>query len=202
MLTITKDMGEFAASHTLTQHKGGCSNLHGHNYRVEVTLIGNYQNSVEGNPESGMIIDFTVLKELYKKHIHEVVDHATIIGTNEPEWYREFYGLYILLEGISVGEARARVDSLLKKVAHLDIPETTAEYFAKWILETLDAPLQDYLLTLPRENRLPLNNPFPNARPTEVMVYSVSVWETSTSKATYTNPALSPGLSKRFEGGA
>lgn len=200
MLTITKHMGEFAAAHTLTQHQGGCGNLHGHNYGVEVTLIGNYQNSVEGNPESGMIIDFTTLKELYKKRIHEVVDHATIVGTNKPHWYQMFCRA-LELSGDGPDFAEFKVDAYLGKVAHLDIPETTAEYFAKWILETLDAALLEHLATLPRENRLLQDTSFfPDRLPTEIMVYSVSVWETSTSKATYTNPTLSPGLSARFGG--
>jgi queuosine biosynthesis protein QueD len=191
MLTITKDMGEFAAAHTLVNHDGGCANLHGHNYRVEVTLIGDFQQVRTGNTESGMIIDFTALKEVYKKHVHEVVDHAMIIGDNAPSWYQEFRMAVDCVNDQSPNysggfNSREYIDSLLGKVAHLPIEETTAEYFSKWILETIQAELPAYLEKSERY------------RSHEVMVYSVSVWETSSSKATYTNPELSPGLTARF----
>lgn len=193
MLTITKDMGEFAAAHTLVNHDGGCANLHGHNYRVEVTLIGDFQRVSTTNTESGMIIDFTALKEVYKKHVHEVVDHAMIISEAAPEWYQAFarmlsttYEVNNSMHNMTSETALSLVDSLLGKVAHLPILETTAEYFAKWILETIQAKLPAYLEKSER------------FRSSEVLVYSVSVWETSSSKATYTNPELSPGLTARF----
>lgn len=59
MITITKTF-EFAAAHHLPYHKGLCKNLHGHNFRLEVTVIGPIQK--EG-VERGMIMDFGNLKE-------------------------------------------------------------------------------------------------------------------------------------------
>lgn len=47
---------------------GKCSNLHGHNYKLYVTVSGEMQ-------ENGMIINFNEMKEVMKKYIVEKFDH-------------------------------------------------------------------------------------------------------------------------------
>ncbi len=49
-------MAEFEAAHNLCNYQGKCNRLHGHNWKVEVTVRGNQLD------ELGMVIDFTVLK--------------------------------------------------------------------------------------------------------------------------------------------
>jgi 6-pyruvoyltetrahydropterin/6-carboxytetrahydropterin synthase len=61
-ISITK-IFEFAAAHRLPYHKGLCKNLHGHNYRLEVTISSSIQK--EG-AERGMIMDFGELKAAVK----------------------------------------------------------------------------------------------------------------------------------------
>ena len=58
MISITK-IYEFEAAHHLPHHKGACHQLHGHSYRLEITISGSIQ--VDG-PSRGMIMDFSVLK--------------------------------------------------------------------------------------------------------------------------------------------
>lgn len=63
--------GHFAAAHYLRHYQGKCENLHGHRFRVVVGLKGWELN------ESGMLYDFTVLKE----KLHEVLgsfDHVCL----------------------------------------------------------------------------------------------------------------------------
>lgn len=49
----------FAAGHALRGYKGKCENVHGHNYRVMVTVVGDGLDGV------GMLCDFgTVKKQL------------------------------------------------------------------------------------------------------------------------------------------
>ena len=50
--------GTFAAAHFLRDHEGGCERLHGHNYRVAVTVVG---PTLNGN---GLLIDFAEIKKL------------------------------------------------------------------------------------------------------------------------------------------
>lgn len=72
---ITKTF-TFDAGHRLMLHPGLCNNLHGHTYRLEVSLSG------EMNPETGMVMDFKHLKDLVNKRI-ELMDHAMILNEKD-----------------------------------------------------------------------------------------------------------------------
>jgi len=58
----------FSAAHSLRDYEGKCERLHGHNYRVEVTLKGPVLN------KGGMVVDFTQLKQVLDKAIQRL-DH-------------------------------------------------------------------------------------------------------------------------------
>lgn len=66
-------------SHALTNYDGLCSNIHGHSYKLQITLLGEPLESA-GNPKDGMVMDFSVLKKLVKKHIVEPFDHSLMIN--------------------------------------------------------------------------------------------------------------------------
>lgn len=54
----------FAAGHALRDYKGKCENVHGHNYRCQVTLEG------EELDAAGLLVDFVELKKV----VHAVLD--------------------------------------------------------------------------------------------------------------------------------
>ena len=54
----------FAAGHALRGYHGKCENVHGHNYRVRLTLQGPELDEI------GLLVDFSEVKKL----IHGVVD--------------------------------------------------------------------------------------------------------------------------------
>jgi 6-pyruvoyltetrahydropterin/6-carboxytetrahydropterin synthase len=58
----------FAAGHALRNYKGKCENVHGHNYRVEVTLAG---AELDAN---GLLVDFVELKRVMSE-VLETMDH-------------------------------------------------------------------------------------------------------------------------------
>lgn len=64
-LTVISD---FAAAHNLRQYEGECENLHGHNWKVEVTVATKKLNKV------GLGVDFKILKRTLK-NILERLDH-------------------------------------------------------------------------------------------------------------------------------
>lgn len=69
-ITITKEF-TFAAAHKLENYVGKCANLHGHEFKLLVT--------VSGEPdESGMILDFKNLKKIVEKNVIEKLDHTYI----------------------------------------------------------------------------------------------------------------------------
>jgi 6-pyruvoyltetrahydropterin/6-carboxytetrahydropterin synthase len=61
----------FAAGHALRDYKGKCENVHGHNYRVQVTVAG------ERLADNGLLVDFLELKRLMHGVI-EYLDHRFI----------------------------------------------------------------------------------------------------------------------------
>jgi 6-pyruvoyltetrahydropterin/6-carboxytetrahydropterin synthase len=61
----------FAAGHALRGYKGKCENVHGHNYRVRVTVAGEQLNSI------GLLVDFVEIKRLMRQTI-EYLDHRFI----------------------------------------------------------------------------------------------------------------------------
>ncbi len=58
----------FAAGHALRGYKGKCENVHGHNYKVQVTLAGEQLNP------AGLLMDFVDLRANIKKLV-ERLDH-------------------------------------------------------------------------------------------------------------------------------
>lgn len=58
----------FAAAHNLRNYKGKCENLHGHNYKVRVTLSG------PGLDSTGLLYDFVQLKKVIRNVIRSL-DH-------------------------------------------------------------------------------------------------------------------------------
>ena len=59
----------FAASHFLTQYHGKCEHMHGHNYKLIVTIEGEIKSN-------GMILDFKKIKEIVEEKILEKLDHT------------------------------------------------------------------------------------------------------------------------------
>lgn len=65
---------EFEAAHRLMNYRGKCNNLHGHNWKVDVSIYG------EVDDHTGMVIDFAELKQL----IVERFDHKVILNSADP----------------------------------------------------------------------------------------------------------------------
>ena len=61
----------FAAGHSLREYKGKCENVHGHNYRVRVTVEGERLNKI------GLLVDFVDLKRAVRKVVDKL-DHQFI----------------------------------------------------------------------------------------------------------------------------
>jgi 6-pyruvoyltetrahydropterin/6-carboxytetrahydropterin synthase len=73
----------FEAAHALQNYKGGCRNIHGHSYRLEVTIIGTPIVS-ETHPNDGMVMDFKELKKLVQETIIDPIDHALLLREDAP----------------------------------------------------------------------------------------------------------------------
>jgi len=75
---VTKEFN-FEIAHALWNYDGPCKNLHGHSYKLFVTVIGTPIDD-EKNPKNGMVIDFGDLKNIVKEEIVDPLDHAVILN--------------------------------------------------------------------------------------------------------------------------
>ena len=73
-IRVTKEFN-FEIAHALWNYDGPCANIHGHSYRMFVTVIGE-PISEEQNPKNGMVIDFGDLKKIVNEQIVLPMDHA------------------------------------------------------------------------------------------------------------------------------
>ncbi len=66
----------FAASHFLTKYHGKCENLHGHNYKIIITIEGEVK-------DDGMVLDFKKLKDAVNGKVIDKLDHTHLNDTME-----------------------------------------------------------------------------------------------------------------------
>lgn len=106
-----KIIDQFAAAHQLRGMKGGCENLHGHNWKVEITAAGSRLG------EDGLLIDFREIKQATKQ-VLDGLDHKFL---NDLEVFQA-------LEPSSENIARHIFESLSQRLDtdHVKIARVTA----------------------------------------------------------------------------
>jgi len=82
MLTVTKTV-RFDAAHILTNHQGMCRNLHGHTYRVDVS-VRRVPTAPGADVPADMVIDFKDLKKVIEETVVSRFDHAFIYNETSP----------------------------------------------------------------------------------------------------------------------
>ena len=113
MTSVTKTV-KFDAAHILTDHAGLCKNLHGHTYRMEVTVEG----------EGEMIIDFKELKKIITEKILDRFDHSFLYNV------------------ASAGECE--IAAVVEKLSMRTVPlpfRTTVENLSAYFFEVLKTSL-------------------------------------------------------------
>ena len=69
-MLVSKDF-TFDAAHFLTRYRGKCEHLHGHTYRLRVTVEGKVQ-------KNGLVLDFGILKKIVKEQVLNKYDHRSL----------------------------------------------------------------------------------------------------------------------------
>ena len=82
MIRITKEF-KFEMAHALHGYDGLCKNIHGHSYRLWVTIKGQVRNE-KGHIKDGMVMDFSELKRIVKSEIVQKYDHSLVLNANSP----------------------------------------------------------------------------------------------------------------------
>jgi 6-pyruvoyltetrahydropterin/6-carboxytetrahydropterin synthase len=81
MMSVTRRL-EFDAGHRIPDHRSQCRNLHGHRYVLEVTLQGETAQ-VPGASDNGMVMDFTDIKDIARRHVVDAWDHAFLVHAED-----------------------------------------------------------------------------------------------------------------------
>ncbi|WP_313375783.1 6-carboxytetrahydropterin synthase [Chishuiella sp.] len=82
MIRLTKAF-TFETAHALHGYDGKCKNIHGHSYKLFVTVKGIPSEDVN-NVKLGMVMDFGDLKKIINKEIVNLFDHAILLNQNSP----------------------------------------------------------------------------------------------------------------------
>jgi 6-pyruvoyltetrahydropterin/6-carboxytetrahydropterin synthase len=144
VIRVTKEF-HFEMAHALLDYDGPCRNVHGHSYRLFVTISGSPVDD-PGNPKNGMVIDFTDLKNLVKKEIINKFDHAVVVSRS---FYKEKIEIFSQVFGNSVvvdyqptcenlvSDFAGRILPLLPAEVHLHSIRLyeTANSFAEWFAD-------------------------------------------------------------------
>ena len=79
---VTKQF-KFETGHAIYGYDGLCKNVHGHSFKLDVTIIGQPIKDPD-HVKNGMVIDFGDLKTIVNKEIVQPFDHATVLNVKSP----------------------------------------------------------------------------------------------------------------------
>lgn len=80
IIRVTKEFN-FEIAHALWNYDGPCKNLHGHSYKLFVTVAGTPIDD-KSSSKNGMVIDFGELKRIVNEEIVDNLDHAVILNSD------------------------------------------------------------------------------------------------------------------------
>ena len=142
MIRITKAF-KFEMAHALHGYDGLCKNIHGHSYRLWVTISGEIKNE-KGHKKDGMVLDFDFIKKIIKQAIIEKYDHSLVLNANSPHaeidlsaFEKVFYLPFQPTSENLVNDFAKLIKSNLPENVELlkVVLSETATSFAEWNLE-------------------------------------------------------------------
>ena len=128
-------------AHVLDGYDGPCRNVHGHSFRLDVTVIGE-PIADEKSPKQGMVMDFSDLKAIVNKQVIDRFDHVLLVSRNSELAQK---GKILNLQKIVEVDYQPTCENLLSHIAQLialELPQSvklhhlklneTASSFAEW----------------------------------------------------------------------
>lgn len=144
IIRLTKEFS-FEAAHALGGYDGPCREIHGHSYRLFVTIKGR-PSCDENDPKQGMVMDFGVLKKIVGEEIISRFDHALVLRTTADEELRKVLAAQFdnLVEVDYQPTCENMLDDFARRIA-ARLPEgvtlhslrlhETASSYAEWFAE-------------------------------------------------------------------
>ena len=121
-MQITRRL-EFDAGHRIPDHQSQCRHLHGHRYALEITLTGEVIEAA-GQPNNGMVMDFSEVKAIAVRHVVDPWDHAFLVYRHDTQVAGFLAGLpdhkTVVLDRVPTAENLARIAFELLDPAYRD----------------------------------------------------------------------------------
>ena len=145
VIRLTKEFS-FESAHALEGYDGLCREIHGHSYRLFVTIKGSPCDD-PNNPNYGMVMDFGELKRIVNEQILSRLDHSLVLRDsprNRPliEQFSERFDRIVRVDyqptcENMLADFAARIGANLPshvKLHALRLHETATSY-AEWLAE-------------------------------------------------------------------
>ena len=135
-VSVCKEYLGFSSAHFITLSGHQCESLHGHNYRIGVTVEGDV------DPECAFVVDFGVIKRMVRPHV-QAMDHKVLLPTRNPK-------LTLVQDGdrtVVEYQGAVRFGFPASNVALLPISNTTAEMIAEYLAHQFRNDLRSEGLT-------------------------------------------------------
>ena len=121
-MLITRRL-EFDAGHRIPDHQSQCRHLHGHRYAIEVTLAGEVIEAA-GQPNNGMVMDFSEVKAIAMRYLVEPWDHAFLVWLGDVKIVSFLTSLpdhkTVVLDRVPTAENLARIAFNILDAAYRD----------------------------------------------------------------------------------
>ncbi|MGE0355153.1 MAG: 6-pyruvoyl tetrahydropterin synthase family protein [Gemmatimonadales bacterium] len=131
-VTVCKDYLGFSSAHFITFQGHQCESLHGHNYRVGVTVAGDV------DPECAFVVDFAILKDIVRGLV-KPMDHKVLLPMQSPKLAFTEGGDHLAVDYFG----KPRFVFPRQDCAMLPVTNTTAEMLAEYLaLEVRDQLLK------------------------------------------------------------
>lgn len=144
-IRLTKEFS-FEMAHALFGYDGACSQIHGHSYRLFVTIIGEPLDD-NNDPKNGMVMDFGVIKGVVNKNLIDKYDHSLVIRRTEDN-DQLLTALKQNFEKIEIVDYQPTCENMISRFAsilQLELPNRvklhslkmheTATSYAEWFAE-------------------------------------------------------------------
>ncbi len=123
-VTVSKEYLSFSSAHFITLAGHQCESLHGHNYRVGVTVEGPV------DPECAFVVDFAVLKRILRPYVQEM-DHRVLLPTRNEKLVLKEDGERLVADYLG----KERFVFPRSNVSLVPITNTTAEMLAEYLAQ-------------------------------------------------------------------
>lgn len=163
---------KFEAAHRQPEVGGKCFNLHGHSWRVQVTLY-NAHHIGGVNPSTGLSVEFSAVKDIIRHWIETHFDHATLLGVDDrlvPALLKEGSKLFLFGDADKVHDD-VKDDQYSLNGVYEELPWPSVEAVAHCLGERLQEQLFEFIGQY-------------------VVIETISVSETETNTYTWMSPVV------------